>query len=541
MLPFLKSSEAYWRAMKQGHSQTTPVSSPKVIHVKSTDEAETPSPSPSPYPLFDCIVAGGTLGIFIAAFLQILGHKCCVIDKRRVEGRRQEWNISRGELERGLLFDPGRGPLLTKEELEKAIVSSFNPVRVGFKGSGRDILINDCLNLGVCPSTLIEMVKQKFIQAGGVVIEACEFKSATLSPSDRVVEVSALKLDPSPHATGGQGQGGLKGPPMRLQLACRLLVDGMGHYSPIVQEMRRGTPPDGIVMVVGSCARGYSPASNVTADLLYSMDDTSKEGIQWFWEAFPARDRFKGDKLEDGKDENQGSTARTTYMFGYIDAHPTRPSFEQVLDQYFTNLPRYQGLTSLDGIEFKRVLFGAFPCYAEAPLKPRYDRILQMGDASASQSTLSFGGFGSLMRHLSRFVSSLSQALAEDKLDVEHLSMMHPYMPSLSSAWLFQRSMSLAVGQMQDPHDPQDLKSSPSSVKAKKDANESSTNASPSSSYPSWAKIPPDHINAVLATNFSVMQFLGDSVLRPFLQDTIQFIPLCLTVSTAQFCWTRAV
>lgn len=48
--------------------------------------------------------------------------------------------------------------------------------------------------------------------------------------------------------------------------------------------------------------------------------------VQVFWEAFPA----------------EGGAARTTYMFAYTDAHPSRPSFEQFLDNYFAQLPLYQ-------------------------------------------------------------------------------------------------------------------------------------------------------------------------------------------------------
>lgn len=68
-------------------------------------------------------------------------------------------------------------------------------------------------------------------------------------------------------------------------------------------------------------------------------------------------------------------------------------------DTYFSLLPSYQSLPSLDAIKFKRVLFGGFPCYSSAtPLAPSFDRVLQLGDASATQSPLSFGGFGSLLR-----------------------------------------------------------------------------------------------------------------------------------------------
>ena len=31
--------------------------------------------------------------------VQLRGHKVCIVEKRRVEGRLQEWNVSRSELQ----------------------------------------------------------------------------------------------------------------------------------------------------------------------------------------------------------------------------------------------------------------------------------------------------------------------------------------------------------------------------------------------------------------------------------------------------------
>lgn len=39
-------------------------------------------------------------------------------------------------------------------------------------------------------------------------------------------------------------------------LRTRLLLDCMGHYSPIVKQHRGTRKADGVVMVVGSCASG---------------------------------------------------------------------------------------------------------------------------------------------------------------------------------------------------------------------------------------------------------------------------------------------
>jgi lycopene cyclase CruP len=58
----------------------------------------------------------------------------------------------------------------------------------------------------------------------------------------------------------GAGQGSTR------QLTGRLLIDCMGNASPIVGQMRWGQKPDGICLVVGTCARGFP--NNTTGELL---------------------------------------------------------------------------------------------------------------------------------------------------------------------------------------------------------------------------------------------------------------------------------
>jgi lycopene cyclase CruP len=70
------------------------------------------------------------------------------------------------------------------------------------------------------------------------------------------------------------------------------------------------------------------------------------------------------------------------------------------------------------------------------------------------------------------------------------LSLLQPYQPNLSVTWLFQRSMSVGINQ----------------------------------------KVDPDQINQLLVTVFGEMQRSGDQVLKPFLQDVVQFIPLSQTL-----------
>lgn len=258
-------------------------------------------------------------------------------------------------------------------------------------------------------------------------------------------------------------------------LSSRLIIDAMGNFSPIVKQIRSGRKPDGVCVVVGSCARGFT--NNSTSDVIYSSSLARKVGsseAQLFWEAFPA---------------GSGPTDRTTYMFTYLAPQPQSPKIEELLEEYWKLMPEYQEV-SLDDLEIQRVLYGIFPTYRDSPLPAAFNRVLQFGDASGIQSPVSFGGFGSLTRHLNRLSNGIYEAMSDNLLDSYNLSLLNPYMPNLSSSWLFQRAMS-----------------------AKKESN-----------------VPPDFINELLYTNFQSMQRLGDPVLRPFLQDVVQFGPLAKTL-----------
>ncbi|XP_077224227.1 lycopene beta/epsilon cyclase protein isoform X2 [Tasmannia lanceolata] len=239
--------------------------------------------------------------------------------------------------------------------------------------------------------------------------------------------------------------------------------------------MRKGRKADGVCLVVGSCSRGFK--ENITSDVIFSSSSTKMVGdseVQYFWEAFPS---------------GSGPTDRTTYMFTYVDARSGGPKLEELLDDYWNLMPAYQGVL-LDELEILRVVFGIFPTYRDSPLPAGFDRIIQVGDASGIQSPVSFGGFGSMTRHLSRLSTGIYEAVSDDFLDKYSLSLLNPYMPNLSASWLFQRAMS-----------------------ARSSANVSST-----------------FINELLYVNFLSMQKLGDPVLRPFLQDVIQFVPLVKTL-----------
>ncbi|KAG6557903.1 hypothetical protein Mapa_000081 [Marchantia paleacea] len=397
---------------------------------------------------FDVVVCGGTLGVFVATALAQRGFKAAIVERGQLRGRMQEWNISRKEL-----FELVKLGVLSAEEAEQVIAVEFNPNRVGF-GAGSDIWVKDILHLGVSPAKLIETVKQRFIQAGGTVFEGMGLSKVDIFDDGAVVYLDNDEI-----------------------LKARLVLDCMGNASPIVRQVRWGQRPDGVCMVVGTCARGFE--NNTTSDVIFTnlpVVDVGKSKLQLFWEAFPA---------------GSGPKDRTTYLFTYLDATPDRPSLEELLEAYWDLMPEYQNV-KLEDLEILRVLYGFFSTYRKSPLPSAFDRILQIGDASGIQSPLSFGGFGSIARHLERLTTGLTDALEGDILEKDNLSLLNPYMPNLSGAWLLQRAMSVPPG------------------------------GSP----------PPDFINELLSTNFTCMEKLGDPVMRPFLQDVVQFGPLAKTMAS---------
>jgi lycopene cyclase CruP len=388
----------------------------------------------------DVIICGGTLGILIGCALAVRGLRVTLLEKGILRGRDQEWNISRQELSAFLELG-----LLTVLELEQAIATEYNPARVSFHG-GPEVWIEDVLNIGIDPVYLLETLKNRFREFGGKLYEHTAFTDVVVHPNGAIVNG---------------------------QFTARLFLDAMGNLSPISQQIRQGEKPDGLCLVVGSCAQGFP--ENHSGDLLLSFTPIQNQ-CQYFWEAFPAKD------------------GRTTYLFTYIDADPQRFGLESLFEDYFRLLPAYQGV-ELNQLQFKRGLFGFFPSYRQSPLKAPWHRILPIGDSSGNQSPLSFGGFGAMVRHLSRLTLGIEEALQTEQLSASALSLLQPYQPSLSVTWLFQQTMSVGIDQ----------------------------------------KIPREQINQLLTAVFQEMSQLGTPVLKPFLQDIVQFKALTQTLLKTSF------
>ncbi|MFM2430328.1 MAG: hypothetical protein RLZZ511_1541 [Cyanobacteriota bacterium] len=417
----LQRADRQWQILRNGKTVIPQVISESAIALEAVE--------------YDVAIAGGTLGILIGATLAQRGLRVVLLEGGTLQGRTQEWNISRRELQELIAIG-----LLTVSELEAVISSEFNPVRVGFDG-GEDIWVEDVLNIGVSPARLLETVKQKYLKANGTLLEQTGFDHAVIHPNGICINQT---------------------------ITAKILLDAMGHFSPIVAQSRNGQKPDAVCLVVGTCAQGFP--ENQSGDLIYTFTPIENQ-CQYFWEAFPASD------------------GRTTYLFTYIDAEADRGSLESLFDEYFRLLPQYQSVELAD-LQFQRALYGFFPCYRNSPLKPQWAGILPIGDSSGLQSPLSFGGFGAMVRHLPRLTDGIAGAIAADCLSANDLARLLPYQPNLSVTWLFQKSMSVRLNQSVDPN----------------------------------------QINQLLINVFAAMQELGDPVLKPFLQDVVQFNALFQTL-----------
>lgn len=172
----LRQADKFWSAIKENKIEPS-----QVVFASGEKLLESDS---------DIVICGGTLGILLGAALQRLGWQVTLIEKGILKGREQEWNISRQELEVFIDLE-----LLTKSELERAITTEYNPARVSFLG-GKEVWVKDVLNIGVDPVYLLATLKQKFLQAGGNLLEKTAFETATVHPDGVEIGAGEQKLEP---------------------------------------------------------------------------------------------------------------------------------------------------------------------------------------------------------------------------------------------------------------------------------------------------------------------------------------------------------
>lgn len=192
----------------------------------------------------------------------------------------------------------------------------------------------DILHLGINAVTLLDRAKQRFLEAGGVIRDNTPAQGVRITPNGAEVELPQAEEE--------------KQKEQQPALTSRLIIDCMGNQSPISRQARWGQNPDGICIVVGTCASGFTPENNTYADLMVSntpIMDKGSSSVQYFWEAFPA---------------SSGPGDRTTYMFMYCDAKPERPSIVDCFEDYWKLMPEYQGV-KLEDLTFKRAVCNFFP------------------------------------------------------------------------------------------------------------------------------------------------------------------------------------
>ena len=173
-----------------------------------------------------------------------------------------------------------------------------------------------------------------------------------------------------------------------------------------------------------------------------------------------------------------------------MSLEPERPSVLDIFEEYWRKLPAYQGV-EVEDLQLQRALFGLFVSYKNSPLPVKFDRVMQVGDASGIQSPLSFGGFGAITRHINRLSNAIGTALEADALSAPDLTRINPYQANLRAAWLFQASMRPPV------------------------------------TAGAWSDA---FISKVLVATFEVMEARGDAVMRPFLQDVLRVDGLVATI-----------
>jgi len=397
----LRRADAAWAALKKGIAMP---GSNKDFAVASPGQMKG-----AVGPEYDVAICGGILGVFLACSLQQRGANVVLIERGKVKGRAQEWNIAPNELHE--LVQEG---VLTRGEIDEATRSSWPRSRVAIETEGFNLDVEGVLNLGVSPEILVEKALQRFKSLGGAVLEGAGAQAVNVF--DNGVHVT-LQTSMPPAETP-------------QQISARLLIDAMGARSPLVAQARNWQRPDAVCLVVGSMVSGFpegEQGANAPGDFLASLEPaSSKWNQQYFWEAFPA---------------GSGPDHRTTYMFTYALPRPGAPQLEELYEEYWQRLPDYQNLNGLDELQIERLMFSCFTAHRDSPLQSKIDRILFAGDAAGLQSPLSFGGFACLCRHLGRLSGGVMEALEADCLQADELGMLNPYMPNLSVQWAMAKAL----------------------------------------------------------------------------------------------------
>jgi lycopene cyclase CruP len=110
---------------------------------------------------------------------------------------------------------------------------------------GDPLWTRDVLNLGVKPDILVAAAAERFRKAGGIVLDCTSASGAVVHPDGVSMAVSGGQLDGDD--------------PERKDVTCKLLLDSMGHSSPIVRQARCAPTVDCLALLVAFICVSLSP------------------------------------------------------------------------------------------------------------------------------------------------------------------------------------------------------------------------------------------------------------------------------------------
>ncbi|GAA5526805.1 hypothetical protein [Herpetosiphon gulosus] len=366
----------------------------------------------------DLVYAGGGLGLIHATLMARKGLNVLVFDRHQVGCAHREWNISQAELER--LVATG---FISWEALEHQIIMArYRDGLVRFHAAGSavapaELHLPEVLDIALDAGALLDYARQQFLAAGGIIWDNTSFEQVYHDPQQQQTVVAVRKAD--------QPQ----------LIAARLLIDAMGATSPLTLASQ---PFAGICPTVGTVLTGAEHDQSL-GDILISVADTQADR-QLIWEGFPGREH-----------------ELTVYVFYYDQVGAKakyRHSLLDLFEDYFELLPSYKQLQA--NAQHLRPVFGYIPArHALSKPKPLAG-VVALGDASAQQSPLTFCGFGSFVRNLSRTTNLLEQALEQTLLAPQQLSLISAYQSNVSMNWVFSRFMT-PWGRPQDVNELQNV------------------------------------------------------------------------------------
>lgn len=352
---------------------------------------------------YDLLYVGGTLGILHAAVMaEKYGWKVLLLDKHVAGKSTRDWNISREELH--VLYEIG---LFSEEEIEECIACRYKTGWAEFfveNGNQKRLYLDNVLDCAVNADQLLGKARKKILfNSANRVFDRTLFRKIYRFPDYVVVEAEDQNQD-------------------LFYYKARAFVDVMGIMSPVAMQLNDGCPQTHVCPTVGTIATGLENVDQEVGEILVSTepaDLSSGSGRQLIWEGFPA-----------------GGEKYITYLFFYdsVDSDNDK-TLLGLFETYFRKLPDYKK----PGPEFsiERPVFGIIPAYFhDGFTRTRViadDHILMLGDAATLGSPLTFCGFGSLVRNLSRLTGNLHESLKVNSLDRVSLEAISAYEPNVAT------------------------------------------------------------------------------------------------------------